>query len=197
MAVYPDAIGEPLEQLKHSGSVAGRAYSGRAVNFDCGGFVEVCIEISEESGVIRSARFMSNGCGFMVASAETVCSKLSGADLAGLKGLETLNNFLADTFGPLPVARVGCFDAVIESVKEAFRNHRAQVVAEFTGEKALICTCFGMSEETILKFIIAEKPATVQEVSDACRAGSGCGSCRMIIQEMIDASERERIMTKT
>ena len=73
MAVYPDAIREPLEQLKHSGNVAGRAYSGRAVNFDCGGFVEVCIEISEESGFITSARFLSNGCGFMVASAEAVC----------------------------------------------------------------------------------------------------------------------------
>ena len=197
MAVYPDAISELLERSEYSGGVVGDAAIGRAVNFDCGGFVEVFLDVSEHAGSVSAARFRSNGCGFMVAAAEVVCSELSGAKLVGLHGLEGIGDKLAEKFDTLPESKGGCFDAVIDALKGAFREHRNQIVAEFAGEKALVCTCFGISEETILKFIIAEQPTTVQEVSDFCRAGSGCGSCRMIIQEMLDTAERERIMTKT
>ena len=197
MAVYPDAVAESLEQLKYSGGTDSYATSGRAVNFDCGGLVEIFLEIREGSGFVTAARFRSNGCGFMVAAADAACSELTGAELAGLHGLEGIGESLAERFGPVPTARLGCFDAVINGVKAAFREHRNQVVAEFAGEKALVCTCFGVSEETILKFITAERPSTVLEVSDACRAGSGCGSCRMLIQELMDTAERERVMTET
>lgn len=197
MAVYPDAIAESLDRLRHAGEPAGESASGRAVNFDCGGFVEIFVEISEDRGVVSAARFRSNGCGFMVAAAEAICSALNGAGLAGLHGLEGIGEVLAKKFGPPPSNRAGCFEAVIEAVKGAFREHRNQAVAEFAGERALLCTCFGISEDTIVQFIAAESPSTVQDVSDACRAGSGCGSCRMIIQELIDTVEREREMTKS
>ena len=196
MAVYPDAIAEALERPEHAGSLPGAA-SGRAVNFDCGGFVHVFVEVSEDSGVISAARFRSNGCGYMVAAAEAACSALTGAELENLHGLRDLGGLIAEKFGQLPAARAGCFEAVIDAVKSTFLEHRNRVVAEFAGEKALICTCFGISEDTIVEFIAAENPANVEEVSDACRAGSGCGSCRMIIQELIDTAERERVMTKT
>ena len=196
MAVYPDAIAEALESSKNAGSLPG-AVSGRAVNFDCGGFVEVSVEVSEASGIISDARFRSNGCGFMVAAADAACSELTGAELENLHGLQDLGNLIARKFGLCPAARVGCFETVMDAVKGAFREQRGRVVAEFAGEKALVCTCFGISEDTIVEFIAAENPATVEEVSNACRAGSGCGSCRMIIQELIDTAVRERAMTKS
>ncbi len=196
MAVYPDAITEALERPEHAGSLPGAA-SGRAVNFDCGGFVQVYVEVGEDSGVISAARFRSNGCGFMVAAAEAACSALTGAELENLHGLQDLGGLLAEKFGTVTAARAGCFEAVIDAVKSAFLELRNRVVAEFVGENALVCTCFGISEDTIVQFIADERPATVEEVSNARRAGSGCGSCRMIIQELIDAAERERAMTKS
>jgi len=65
----------------------------------------------------------------------------------------------------------------------AYRERR---VEEFQGEKALICTCFGVSEETIVTAISENSLSDVDQVVDLCRAGSGCGSCRMLIQELVD-----------
>jgi NifU-like protein len=65
-----------------------------------------------------------------------------------------------------------------------YRRHR---IEEFQGEKALICTCFGVSEETIVNVIAENDLTDVDEVSGLCRAGSGCGSCRMLIAELIDS----------
>jgi NifU-like protein len=61
-------------------------------------------------------------------------------------------------------------------------------IEEFTGEKALICTCFGVSEETIERVIANNRCETVEEVSQKCNAGSGCGSCQPLIQEIIDSN---------
>jgi NifU-like protein len=197
MAIYPDAIADSLERLKHTGEGVGSADSGRAVNFDCGGFVEIFIDVAEGSGTVDSARFRSNGCGFMVAAADSVCGKLTAASLSELHGLERFESELIERLGRASDSRSNCFGSVIDAAKAAFQNHRRRMVEEFAGEKALVCPCFGISEDTILKFINTTHPTSVQDVSDACRAGSGCGSCRMVIQELIDTAERERMMTET
>ena len=71
------------------------------------------------------------------------------------------------------------------------RDFRALQIEEFAGEKALICTCFGVSEDTIQKMIAENRADTVEDVGDLCNAGTGCGSCRFLIQELIDIHELE------
>ena len=80
-----------------------------------------------------------------------------------------------------------------ETLQTALADFRALQIEEFIGEKALICTCFGVSEETIENLVFEESLATVEEVTDACNAGGGCGSCQPLIQEIIDAIRREEI----
>jgi NAD(P)H-nitrite reductase large subunit len=55
----------------------------------------------------------------------------------------------------------------------------------------LICTCFGISEDTIQSVISETGAETVEAVGDACNAGTGCGSCRFLIQELIDIHQLE------
>lgn len=54
----------------------------------------------------------------------------------------------------------------------------------------LICHCMVVSEREVLACIRAGA-RTVDEVAEACEAGSGCGSCRGGI-EVILAEERAR-----
>jgi NifU-like protein len=72
-------------------------------------------------------------------------------------------------------------------LQDAFADFRAFQIEEFAGEKALICTCFGVSEERIEKAITENNLQTVEEVGEFCRAGTGCGSCQPLIQEIIDS----------
>lgn len=189
MPVYPEPVASALEKLEHSGDLPDGNARERAVNFECGGFVEISMEISDAAGVVTKAQFRTNGCGYMAAAADHLCDELSGRELASLHGLEDLEVSLRSRLLAPPSERVECFTAVIEACLGAFRYHRDRRIEEFAGEKALICTCFGVSEETILGFIERERASGVEEVSTALRAGSGCGSCRMLIQELIDSAD--------
>jgi NAD(P)H-nitrite reductase large subunit len=51
----------------------------------------------------------------------------------------------------------------------------------------LICTCFFVSEQTIEHEIKSRGLTTVREVTAACSAGGGCGSCRQLIVEILDS----------
>jgi NifU-like protein len=79
----------------------------------------------------------------------------------------------------------------LETLQNALANFRAFQVEEWTGEKALICSCFGVSEETIENLIKTNSLETVEEVTDVCNAGGGCGSCQPLIQELIDVYSNE------
>ena len=145
----------------------------------------------DETGSIEDVRFQTNGCGFMVASADVICEWLRGKSVKDLHGLDD-ETFVFDSLGGFPAGREQCLSIVFEALRKAMAGYREQRVAEFRGEVALICSCFGVSEDTIADVIARNDVMEVEDVSALCRAGSGCGSCRMLIQEMIEMRDGER-----
>ena len=136
----------------------------------------------------------------MIAAADVLAEIVTGKQLAELHGLDRneLRAKLRDELGAFPADRLHCEDACIEALRSAFADYRASQIEEFQGEKALICTCFGVSEETVESLLSEPGTATgfsvlpiktIEDVTRACNAGGGCGSCRMLIQEIIDNSE--------
>lgn len=127
----------------------------------------------------------------MLAAADALAEYVSKKDLADLHGLADaeLNKQIQTSLGDVPSDRRECVTACIEALRSAFSDHRARQIEEFRGEKALICTCFGVPEETIETLIATGSLTTVDQVTRLCNAGSGCGSCRMLIQGMIDCSK--------
>ena len=125
----------------------------------------------------------------MLASADVLAESLAGKHLSELHGLDEteLISDIQNELGEIPAGRLLCITACIDSLRAAFADFRARQIEEFQGEKALICTCFGVSEETIQTVINKDPLITVEDVAAVCRAGRGCGSCRMLIQELIDA----------
>jgi len=192
MSVYPEKIAYLSRSPANAGKCPQENASGTGVNFECGCFVRFSIAIDDNSQTINEAKFSSNGCGYMIAAASVYGEFLGNKALADLHGLAS-NEFSAiveSQLGEIPDARTSCLESVREAAQKAFAEYRLQRIEEFTGEKALICTCFSVSEETIEEFINANQPVTVEDVVDSCRAGSGCGSCRFLIREMVDAAVR-------
>jgi NifU-like protein len=93
---------------------------------------------------------------------------------------------IAESLGAAPAGREHCYLLAVDALRSALADHRRQLIDEYSGEKALICTCFGVSEETIEASIAARGLTEVDEVVQYCRAGGGCGSCLPIIREMLD-----------
>lgn len=188
MNFYPDKIDELFSAPKRAGKAARTNAVGTGVSFVCGSFVRFFLEIDLETKVIRDARYKTNGCGFAIAAAEVLTKKVCGQKLTELHGLNDARfaREIENELGEFSADRKHCAGICFDALEGAFGDFRALQIEEFAGEKALICTCFGVSEETILSLISENEAETVEEIGLACNAGTGCGSCRFLIQELID-----------
>ena len=184
--VYPDSITVILADLRHFSTALGPGTAGKEVSFTCGSFVRYSLVI--EDGVVSSAMFSSNGCGYMLAAADILAYLVTGEELRELHGLADgrLHEYVAGRIGTAPAGRSECIDASISALRGAFAHFRSVQIEEFRGEKALVCTCFGVTEETIEALLHDAAVETVDDVTRLSRAGGGCGSCTMMIQEMLD-----------
>jgi NifU-like protein len=188
--VYPEKVVERLKRLQNAQARTSGSAVGTEANFSCGSFIRFSLSIDIESNSVTDATFTSNGCGFMLAAADVLAESVRIKGLANLHGLDDgdLHKQIEQNLGVIPTGRRECLDACINALRAAFADFRSRQIEEFRGEKALICTCFGLTEETIELQIAERSLRTVEEVAQACNAGTGCGSCRMLIQEMLDTT---------
>nr|WP_010394474.1 nitrate reductase [Paracoccus sp. TRP] len=59
--------------------------------------------------------------------------------------------------------------------------------ADRPDEGALVCACFGIGVNSIVKAIASRRLTSVEAVGQALRAGTNCGSCRPEIRALLDA----------
>lgn len=187
MSFYPDKINEHFRKPKHAGKAGKTNAVGTGASFVCGCFVRFYLEINGQKQ-IKEAKFKSNGCGFTIAAADVLAETIVRKKLTSLHGLNKLKAEIERELEKFPAHRKHCLEICIDALSQAFADFRALQIEEFSGEKALICTCFGVSEETIEKILAEDEAETVEEIGEICNAGTGCGSCQFLIQEMLDAN---------
>lgn len=154
---------------------------------DCGAAVRVFLTFSGDE--ISGASFASNGCGWAVASADALAEAVIGVSVRELRGLEDAREFIAREIGDVSVGREQCVEICVEALRKALADRREQLVEEWSGDEALICSCFGVSEAAIENAASAGTARTLEDVGDLCGAGTGCGSCRMLIAEILESRE--------
>ncbi|HEX6126816.1 MAG TPA: iron-sulfur cluster assembly scaffold protein [Pyrinomonadaceae bacterium] len=191
VSFYPQRVNDRFLAPACAGDADNANAAGTSASFVCGAFTKVTLRIDSVSKSIVEAKFHTNGCGYMVAAADVVCEWLEVKEFQDLDGLadSSLMQIIGREIGSFPIAREQCAGVVFEAIHRAMAAYRKDRIEEFRGETALVCTCFGVSEETIVDAISANQLNDVIEVAENCRAGSGCGSCRMLIQELLDARE--------
>jgi NifU-like protein len=188
VGTYPKKVREILDQLVNSPASTESSADGISAAFECGSSIRFTIDIDEKKALCRVS-YETNGCGFMIAAAESLSAAVRGKRLTHLHGTAPLESIIFEALGRLPADRTHCVHVPADAFRRALARYRSKIVEEFQGEKALICTCFGVSEETILEIVERDGVLDVSDVTAACNAGSGCGSCRMLIQELIDGHE--------
>jgi NifU-like protein len=86
----------------------------------------------------------------------------------------------------------GCAALAYEALLDAIRDFSNAARDDWAGDEALICTCFFVSERTIEREIQTRGLTTVAEVTKACNAGGGCGSCHLLIEEILATAENDK-----
>lgn len=195
MTFYPPNVGEKFRAPKNAGRASGANAVGTDAAFVCGAVLRLTLRIDAASKEILEAKFQTDGCGFSIAAAQSLTEKIVGKKLVEPHGLDesVLRAEIENALGEFEKNRSHCLNLALKTLQNALADFRARQIEEFTGETALICTCFGVPENTIEKVIAENALQSVEEVTEICRAGGGCGSCQPLIQEILDVYWRENI----
>lgn len=189
MSFYPPKITERIAALRRAGQAEDANAAGTSATFVCGAAARFTLMIEGETKRIRRARFQTNGCGFAAAAADVLAEFIAGKKLSELHGAnrERLRAEIENELGRFGDRRRHCLELCLDALQKALADYRAAQIEEWTGEKALVCTCFGVSAETIEKAVEDYYLTSVDEVTEKCAAGGGCGSCQPLIQEILDS----------
>ena len=170
---------------KNVGEAGDPSFTGRAGSFVCGAAAHLSIQI-DESHNISEAKFRAAGCEVLIASLSILTEQIqarSTADAAAIA--QTPEALLAELKRNSDDRH--CVQLACEALLTAIREYSDAARDEWNGDEALICTCFFVSEQTIEREIKQHGLTTVREVTAACNAGGGCGSCQPLIVEILEA----------
>lgn len=158
-------------------------------SFICGAILRLTLRFDSSSHVIKEAKFKASGCGFLIASASLLTEAIKGMNLTDAGKFcnqpDLIERTFIERFGEVSKERIHCLSLCRDALKAALNDYRSHRLEEWSGEEALICTCFGISEKRIEAVIETENLLTVEEVTQQCNAGAGCGSCQPLIEEIL------------
>jgi NAD(P)H-nitrite reductase large subunit len=97
-----------------------------------------------------------------------------------------LDAVFTDHLGTFPPEKQHCAFLCRDALGSAITLFRTSTFTEWAGDEVLICTCFGVAEKTIERVIQSASLRSVEQVTSACNAGGGCGSCHPLIEDILD-----------
>lgn len=151
---------------------------------ECGATVRLSIQI-DESHRIGQAKFKAAGCSELVTALSMLTERVTGMTPVDAAGIAQSPANLFENALQLNCAKLACnaLLGAIQKYSDAARD-------EWNGDDPLICTCFCVSEGVIALEIQQKGLATIAEVTRACNAGGGCGSCHSLIEELLGTAAR-------
>jgi NifU-like protein len=170
---------------RNVGDAGEPSFVGRAASLSCGAHVRFSVQIDEAQHV-SEARFRAAGCNVLVAAASLLTEQVTGLTTSDAAVVGQNPIVVCEKLGTESEKCVGlACDALLDAIREYSNAARD----DWAGDEALICTCFFVSERTIEHEIQAHGLTTVAEVTRACNAGGGCGSCHQLIQEILETND--------
>ncbi len=174
---------------RNVGDAGEPSFVGRAASLSCGAHVRFSIQVDEAQRV-SEARFRAAGCDVLVAAASVLTERVTGLTTAQAAAIGQAPAELSDKLGAAGSEK--CVEMACNALLDAIREYSNAARDDWAGDEALICTCFFVSERTIEREIQARALTTVAEVTNACNAGGGCGSCHQLIQEILETNDLPR-----
>jgi NifU-like protein len=82
-----------------------------------------------------------------------------------------------------------------EALEAAIANYRGQAAVPHDHEHGsrVVCTCFGVTDEDIERVIRDNDLTTVEQVTNYCKAGGGCGGCKGEIEKIIQSVQGQKV----
>jgi NifU-like protein len=157
---------------------------GEEGSLACGDMLKLTFKLGKD-GKIADVKFKTFGCASAIASASIMTEMVKGLTIEEAEKIT--NKDIVDKLGGLPEQKMHCSVMGMEALQAAIANYRGgKARAQKKTEGKIVCTCFGVTDKEIEKVIIENDLDSVEQVTNYCKAGGGCGSCRGEIQQIIE-----------
>jgi NifU-like protein len=184
MQCTPDLAQKHFFNPANVGDATEPNFVGRAASFECGATLRISLHVDDSQRIVE-AKFKAAGCSVMVAAASLLADQIKWKTTGDAATLAQYAELFQEQLGEVAAERRDCAALASEALIAAISEYSDSVRTEWTGDEALICTCFGVSERTIEHEVETKGLKTIAEVTRACKAGAGCGSCYHLIEDIL------------
>ncbi len=179
---YTDKVKELYTNPKNVGEIPDADVVVEVGSIVCGDALTLYLKL--DGDIIVDAKFKTFGCGSAIASSSALTEMIKGKTIE--EAAMITNKDIVDFLGGLPDQKMHCSVMGQEALEKAIKKIKGETIEdEHEDEGAVICQCFGVTENVIRRVIRENNLTTVEDVTNYTKAGGACGSCIPKIEDIL------------
>jgi NifU-like protein len=187
---YTDKLKDHFFKPRNAGEVEDPDGVGEVGSLACGDALKLTFKL-DENGRIRDAKFKTFGCASAIATSSVLTEMIKGKTLD--EAAKVTNRDIANYLGGLPDQKMHCSVMGREALEAAIESYRSGGKKKHELQGRVVCNCFGVTENEIERVVRENNLTTVEDVTNYCKAGGGCGGCRGEIEKIIEKIQGDKI----
>jgi len=187
---YTDKVRDHFFNPRNVGEIENPDGVGEVGSLACGDALKLMFKL-DKSGKIADAKFKTFGCASAIATSSVLTEMIKGLTLE--EAAKVTNKDIAEYLGGLPEQKMHCSVMGREALEAAIENYRGGGKKKHELEGNVVCTCFGVTDKEIERVIQENNLITVEQVTNYCKAGGGCGGCRGEIEKLIEKIQGDKV----
>ncbi len=189
---YTDKVRDHFFNPRNVGEIGDADGVGEVGSLACGDALKLTFKL-DKNGRIKDAKFKTFGCASAIATSSVLTEMIKGKTLD--EAAKVTNKDIADYLGGLPEQKMHCSVMGREALEAAIENYKTGGKKKHKLEGNVVCTCFGVTDKEIERVVRENDLKTVEEVTNYCKAGGGCGGCQGEIEKIIETVQGEKVAT--
>jgi NifU-like protein len=180
---YTDKVTDHFKNPRNVGTIDNPDGVGEVGSLACGDALKLMFKLDDKKR-LEEVKFQTFGCASAIASSSALTELIIGKTIEEAE--QVTNQDIADYLGGLPNQKVHCSVMGREALEAAIYNYRTGKKLDKSLDGDVICHCFGVTDKAIERVLRDNDIKSVEELTNACKAGGGCGNCLPKLQETID-----------
>jgi NifU-like protein len=186
---YTDKVRDHFFNPRNVGEIENPDGVGEVGSLACGDALKLTFKLDAD-GRIADAKFKTFGCASAIATSSVLTEMIKGMKIE--EAAKVTNKDIADYLGGLPEQKMHCSVMGREALEAAIENYRTGGKKKHELAGRVVCNCFGVTETEIERVIMENNLTNVEEVTNYCKAGGGCGGCKGEIEKIIERLQGQK-----